>query len=71
MRIRVQVSAADDARAWAILIRHSVGEAYPDRTFVISEQAADALRRAGIDFVELSREEGNAKLPGVASAERV
>ena len=56
MRIRIQVSAADDAKAWGILIRHSVGEAYPNRTFVISEKAADTLREAGVEFVELSRE---------------
>jgi hypothetical protein len=71
MRIRIQVSAGDDARAWGILIRHSVGEAYPNRTYVISEQAADALRQARIDFVELSREEGIAGVPGVTSGERV
>ena len=71
MRIRIQVSAADDAKAWGILIRHSVGEAYPNRTFVISEKAADTLREAGVDFVELSREEGIVGVPGVASRERV
>ena len=71
MRIRIQVSEADDAKAWGILIRHSVGEAYPNRTFVISEQAADALRQAGIQFIELSREQGTAGVPGVASGERV
>jgi len=71
MRIRIQVSEADDAKAWGILIRHSIGEAYPNRTFVISEQAAEALRQAGIDFVELSREQGTAGVPVVASGERV
>jgi hypothetical protein len=71
MRIRIQVTAADDAKAWGILIRHSAGEAYPGRILVVSEQAVEVLRQAGIAFVELSREEGNARVPGVVASERV
>jgi hypothetical protein len=71
MRIRIQVSAADDAKAWSILIRHSPGKAYPDRTFVVSEEAAKQLRQAGIHFVELAREEEKPSLPEVISGERV
>jgi hypothetical protein len=71
MRIRIQVSAADDAKAWGILNRHSAGEAYPDRIFVVSEEAAEALRQAGIDFVELARDQARVGLPGAISGERV
>ena len=71
MRIRIQVLTADDAKAWGILMRHSPGEAYPDRTFVISEEAVEALRQAGIDFVELAQDEAKAGFPGMISGERV
>ncbi len=71
MRIRIQVSAADDAKAWAILNRHSPGEAYPDRVFVVSEQAVEALRQAGVGFVELAREQPKPGRAGVISGERV
>jgi hypothetical protein len=70
MRIRIQVAAADDAKAWGILIRHSPGEAYPDRTFVISEAAAQALRQAGIEFVELARDDAATGASGVISGEK-
>jgi hypothetical protein len=63
MRIRIQVSPSDDAKAWGILNRHSPGEAYPDRIFVVSEKAAEALRQAGIDFVELGGNQATPSLP--------
>jgi len=55
MRIVIQVSAADDAKAWDLLQRHSPGVALLQRRFVVSEAAARALREANIRFVELSR----------------
>lgn len=71
MRVRIQVAPADDAKAWGILIRHSPGEAFPDRIFVISEAAVAALREAGIHFTELSREPGTVGSLGVVSGERI
>jgi len=54
MNVVIQVAAKDDARAWALLVRHSPGKALPNRIFVVSEQSARALREAGIEFTELS-----------------
>ena len=43
MKIVIQVSPRDSAKAWALLVRHSPGVALPDRTFVVSEEAVRAL----------------------------
>src|SRR5262249_27055740 len=50
MKVPVQIAAKDDARAWDILVRHSLGIALPNRTFVIPEAAVRALHKAGIKF---------------------
>jgi hypothetical protein len=68
MKIVIQVSPRDSAKAWALLVRHSPGVALPDRTFVVSEEAARALREAGIRFSELSRE---AIMSGASAGERI
>jgi hypothetical protein len=54
MRIVVQISLRDSAKAWSLLVRHSPGGALPDRMFVVSEEAVRALREAGIRFSDLS-----------------
>ncbi len=54
MKIVIQVAEADDAKAWALLQRHSPGVALPNRTFVVSKEALNALRQAGIRVVVLS-----------------
>jgi hypothetical protein len=68
MKVPIQVCAADDAKAWAILVRHSPGKAFPNRIFVVSEEAVKALREAGIGFTELPQEAvpggGRRSLPG-------
>jgi hypothetical protein len=56
MRLIIQVAARDHARAWAVLVRHSAGTALPDRTFIVTDQAAIALRNAGVSFREISRD---------------
>jgi hypothetical protein len=71
MRIVIQVTAADDAKAWAILQRHSPGMALPGRKFVVSEGAVRALQEAGIRFTELSREGANAAREGALAGERI
>jgi hypothetical protein len=68
MKIVIQVSPRDSARAWSLLVRHSPGVALPDRVFVVSEEAVRVLRAAGIRFSELSRE---ASVSGVAAGERI
>lgn len=68
MKVVIQVSAKDSAKAWALLVRHSPGTALPNRTFVVSAEAVRALRKAGIRFVEISRENSSV---GVAAGERI
>jgi hypothetical protein len=57
MRVVIQVATRDSAQAWAVLVRHSHGTALPNRTFIISADAARALRAAGIKLKKLSRPE--------------
>jgi hypothetical protein len=56
MQIVIQVHRRDCAKAWGLLVRHSPGVALPKRTFVVSVEAARALRKAGIRFKQVSRE---------------
>ena len=68
MRVVIQVSAKDSAGAWALLVRHSPGTVLPNRTFVVSQEAVRALRKEGIKFIEISREDSSV---GVAAGERI
>ena len=58
MKMVIQVAESDDARAWALLQRHSPGVALPNRTFVVSDEAVAALRQAGMGFSVLSKDAG-------------
>jgi hypothetical protein len=71
MKRVIQVAEADDVRAWAMLVRHSAGVALPNRTFVISDQAVEALRREGIHFVELSTDGPTLTEQELSSCERI
>ena len=71
MNVVIRVSDEDRARAWGFLVRHSPGTALPNSTFIVSEEAARALRRAGIDFAEITREEMHGAVEGVAAGERI
>jgi len=46
----IRVSAVDEAKACMLLIRHSPGVALPNQTYIVSKDAADCLREAGIRF---------------------
>jgi hypothetical protein len=65
------MSTREEVKALAILLRHSPGTVLPNRTYIISEEAARALREAGIKFTELSREDSSPCLDGVVSGERI
>jgi hypothetical protein len=71
MKTVIQVEKADDARAWALLQRHSQGVALPNRTFVVSDSAVEALRQAGIRLTVLSDEACALTEERVASGERI
>jgi len=71
VRIVIQIAEADDAKAWALLQRHSPGVALPKRTFVVSQEAAEALRQAAIRFVVLSSDAHTSMPEGVTTGERI
>jgi hypothetical protein len=71
MRVTIQIAAPDYAKAWGLFVRHSAGTALPERIFVVSEEAVQALRVAGIGFTEISREAGSPTDGGLVSAERM
>ena len=71
MKVVIRLSAAEELKAIPILLRHSSGSILSDRTYVISEAAAKALRIAGVRFSELSRESNAPMLEGVATCERI
>ena len=71
MNVVIRFSAAQELEALPILLRHSPGTVLPDRTYIISEGAAKALRDAGIVFTEISREANAPSLEGASSGERI
>ncbi len=70
MKVVIRMSDKEEAKALPLLLRHSPGMILPDRTYIISEEAARTLRQAGVSFSELSRESAlNAE--GVLPGERI
>ena len=56
MKIIIQLSREEEAKALPILLRHSPGMILRERTYVLGEDAVGSLRNAGIRFTQLSRE---------------
>jgi hypothetical protein len=71
MKVVIQLSAREEARALPILLRHSPGTILPDRVYVVSEEAARALQDAGIHFVEVASDANAPSLEGAGSGERI
>jgi hypothetical protein len=71
MNVVIRVSDKDRARAWGLLVRHSPGTALPNNTFIVTQSAASAVRRAGIEFTEISRDGASVPLEGVPAGERI
>jgi len=71
MTVVIRVSDKDRARAWGLLVRHSPGTALPNSTFIVTDAAARALRRAGIEFTEISREDTGVGPGKVPAGERI
>jgi hypothetical protein len=71
MKVVIQFTAKQELKAMPILLRHSPGTMLPDRTYVVNEEAARALREAGVDFTVVSRESNAPGLEGVGSGERI
>jgi hypothetical protein len=71
MKMVIQLSEVEEARALPILLRHSPGTVLPNRIYVVQADAVEKLREAGIQFTELSRESNAPGLEGVGSGERI
>ena len=71
MKTIIQLSEAEEAKALPLLLRHSPGTVLPNRTYMVSAEAAKQLREAGVQFTELSRESNTPSLEGVGSGERI
>ena len=56
MKIIIQLSREEEAKTLPILLRHSPGMIFPERTYVLGEQVAGLLRNAGVRFTQSSRE---------------
>jgi hypothetical protein len=64
MKIAIQFSAREEQKALPILLRHSPGMILQGGIYVVSAEAAQALRRAGVKFTETG---GTAKLATAGS----
>jgi hypothetical protein len=71
MKVVIRLTSREELKALPILLRHSPGMVLPDRTYVISEEAAQALRTAGVKFTELGREADAPGLEGAVPGERI
>lgn len=71
MKLLIRLNRREELKALPILLRHSAGMALPNATYLISAEAAAALRQAGVQFSEISSEVGAPNLQGVAPGERV
>jgi hypothetical protein len=71
MKIVIQMSKREEAKALPILLRHSPGMVLTDRKYVISENAAKTLRDSNIKFTEVSRETSAPGLEEAVSGERI
>jgi hypothetical protein len=69
MRVAIQIDPADKAKALALLVRHSPGTALPNRVFIVSQEAVDALRMAGIKFTCLAPDSEGDGLKGAPKGE--
>jgi hypothetical protein len=70
VKVIIQLTAEEEAKALPILLRHSPGVVLPRHTYVLSDDALKALRAAGVKFSELSREAAAPSLEE-AAGERV
>jgi hypothetical protein len=71
MKIAVRFSKTEELKAVPILMRHSTGMMLPGDVYVISAEAAEALRKAGVRFTEVTSEIAPPGREGAASGERI
>jgi acetaldehyde dehydrogenase (acetylating) len=71
MKVIVQFTEREEAKALPILYRHSPGMVLRDRIYVLSDEAVSRLREAGIRFKEITREVDSIHLKGAQVGERI
>ena len=71
MKIAVRFTKAEELKAVSILMRHSPGMMLPGDVYVISTEAAAALRNAGVRFTEVTSSTAPLDREGVTSGERI
>ncbi|MCI0357472.1 MAG: hypothetical protein L0211_03180 [Planctomycetaceae bacterium] len=55
MNVVIRLTSREEAKALPVLLRHSPGTVLPDRTYILQQEAVQALRAAGVRFTELGR----------------
>jgi hypothetical protein len=71
MKVVIQFTKPEEARALPILLRHSPGAVLPNRTYVLADEVLAVLRKSDIRFVTLSDESCAPGLEGAGACERV
>lgn len=71
MNVAVRFTKTEELKAVPILMRHSAGMMLPSDIYVISTEAVEALRKAGVRFADVTSETAPPKRTGVASGERI
>lgn len=71
MKVTIRFTAAEELKALPILLRHSPGTILPERTYIISPEAARALQDAGIKFTPVASETHPPSLTGAPAGERI
>lgn len=71
MKVIIHLTAQEELKALPILLRHTPGMVLPNRTYVISVEAAQLLREAGVRFTEVTTDANPPHLEGAESGERI
>ena len=71
MNVVIRMTKGEEGKALPILLRHTAGAVLPDRTYVLTATAVEALRQAGIRFEELAGDDAAPSLAGASTGERV
>jgi hypothetical protein len=56
MKVVIQFTRPEGARALPILLRHSAGTILPNRTYVLDEESVAELRKFGVQVLTISHE---------------
>lgn len=64
MRVVIQFSKREEAKALPILLRHSPGAILRDRTLVLNVEAVQMLSESGVRFIEVGRDDSAPGMSG-------